>query len=99
MWLSKKKYNELLEKQNNLEQVCNSWKAKYEAVKEDKVTYIDGAIVISMKMLNELISPTIEMSKQFEDSQNELTKFRQLYADEVQKRLELIEMLGNAQAT
>ena len=99
MWVSKKKYNELLEKQNNLEQVCNGWKAKYEAVKEDKVTFIDGAVVISTEMLNELARPNIEMSKQLEDSKNELMKFRQLYADEVQKRLELIEMLGNAQAT
>ena len=50
-------------------------------------------------MLNKLATPNIEMSKQLENTQNELVKFRQLYADEVQKRLELIEMLGNAQAT
>ena len=99
MWIRKKKYNELLEKQNNLEQACNEWTAKYKAVKEDTVTINNSAVVISIEMLNKLATPNIEMSKQLENTQNELVKFRQLYADEVQKRLELIEMLGNAQAT
>lgn len=36
---------------------------------------------------------TAEIRKELEDCQNELNKYRQLYADEVQKRLELIEKI------
>ena len=96
MWISKNKYNELLEKQNNLKQACNEWMAKYEAVKENAVTINNSAVVISTETLNKLAIHNTEMSKKLENTQNELAKFRQLYADEVQKRLELIEMLGSA---
>jgi len=39
------------------------------------------------------------MDSKMEAMQTELKKYQQMYADEVQKRLDLIEQLENAQAT
>lgn len=93
MLVSKKEFNYIVEKQKNLEQDRDSWKAKYEAVTEDKVTFGNGAVYISTKILAEMGERTAEIRKELEDCQNELNKYRQLYADEVQKRLDLIKTI------
>lgn len=93
MWISKKEYVELLETKNKFEQDRDIWEAKYKAATEDRVTIGNEVVVIPTKILNELAGPFTDMQKELENCRNELDKYRQLYADEVQKRLELIEKI------
>lgn len=102
MWVPKKEYRDLIKaKAANHDLQCDAslWKAKYEALKQDKATIIgdkngESVLVISMSALEKANQDTREQLFKMDQIKQELEKYRQMYADEVQKRLDLISKIG-----
>ena len=94
MWVSKKEYEKLEHDCVRGKSDSQMWQAKYEAVVKDRVTYSDGAAILSMRMLNDLRSQGEIATQKLREVEAELAAWKQKYADEVQKRLTLIEQLG-----
>lgn len=95
MWISKKEHEELQCRCDN----CN-YRLTERIIKEPLTAiYTDDAIIMSADIYFKLCDEKINMDKEREAMQAELQKYQKMYADEVQKRLALIEQLGNAQAT
>lgn len=102
MWVPKKEYMDLLKaKAANHDLQCDLtfWKAKYEALEQDKATVVgdkngESVLVISMSALEKANQDTREQLFKMDQIKQELEKYRQLYADEVQKRLDLISKIG-----
>ncbi len=70
---------------------CLEWKAKYEAVTKDQSTCLYGAVVLPQELLKNLLSAGEQAKAEVELLRQELDTWKQKYADEVQKRLALIE--------
>lgn len=72
---------------------CAMWKKRYEALEKDKEAVVGDIVYISLRHFNELLSPVKELDEKVERLQSELNDYKQKYADEVQKRLALIEQM------
>lgn len=92
MWINKQRYKCLLEKLHVAEQESAILEAKYKVAIENKGTMINNDIVvISADMLQSFSAGEKAAKKELMVTQQELAKWKQKYADEVQKRLALIE--------
>lgn len=94
MWISKQEHEELNLKLRVAEQNASEWKAKYEAITKGEVTIMSNdAIIISTKTLREMLASGDDAKKSLEILRQEIEGWKQKYADEVQKRLTLIEQI------
>ena len=95
MWISKKEYEELNARCDN----CD-YQLTERVIKEPLTAiFTNNAIIMSVDLYLKLCDEKESIVKEREDMQSELQKYQKMYADEVQKRLALIEQLGDAQAT
>lgn len=90
MWISKKEYEELQGRCNN----CN-YQLTERVIKEPLTAiFTNDAIIMSVDLYLKLCNEKESMDKEREDMQAALQKYQKMYADEVQKRLALIEQIG-----
>lgn len=95
MWISKSEKERLETELRNVTHDRNMWKAKYEALTQDKVSYLGTeAVVMSVKMMNDILDPIRERDLTIDVLRHELESYKQKFADEVQKRLALISQMG-----
>lgn len=98
MWISKKDKADLEQTKIQLERITeerDDWRAKYKCVTENQVL-IDSrnsCVYISTKTLEEILDPFNKAKDRIESLEAEVTKLKKQYADEVQKRLALIEQM------
>lgn len=85
MWISKKEYN-------NLKAKADFWEAEYCAMSESKNTVLQ-VMGDCIKGRDIIIKDLRGKTQLLERTQKELQEYQQKYADEVQKRLELIKLL------
>ena len=78
--VSKKKYNELEAKYRELKR--NQQEKLYESFIDGKTYVIMGDVVLKLQ-------------KQIQSMQCEIAHYKQMYADEVQKRIEMAELIKN----
>ena len=89
MWISKQEYEELQGRCNN----CG-YQLTERVIKEPLTAiYTNGAIIMSTDLYFKFCDEKTSIDKEREDMQAELQKYQKMYADEVQKRLVLIEQM------
>lgn len=93
MWISKSDRDRMASDRIVAMQECSEWKAKYEAVTKNQATCIGGAVVLSQEALKSLLSVGQQAKAEVDLLRKELEVWKQKYADEVQKRLALIEQM------
>jgi len=90
MWISKRDYEEL---QNKCD-TC-SYKATERVIIEPLcVIYTNDAVIMSRAVYLEFCEEKMNMDNERKVMQEQIKKYQMMYADEVQKRLTLIEQLG-----
>ena len=98
MWINKDKYNSMCselkdvkQERDNVARECNEWRAKYEVVTESKPMYMgEATIMLSIDYYYKLSEASEELEKFKKEFSKEITVWKQKYADEVQKRIDLI---------
>ena len=99
MWISKHEYQNVMSALDAVKNERDERKAKYQAVTEDKIMYRNAeAVTVSVKILNGWLEEGSHAIEECKVLRTELVDLKQKYADEIQKRLVLIEQLGNTQA-
>lgn len=93
MWISKKKYEQMQLELQVSESDRAMAEAKYKAITENQITVTDGIIILSSEAFNLLCSTNSDSEREVNDLKLELSVLKQKYADEVQKRFELIEQI------
>lgn len=94
MWISKQEYQNVISALDATKNERDEWKAKYQAVIGDKIMYRNAeAVTVSIKTLNGWLEEGSQAIQECKVLQAELSGFKQKYADEVQKRLALIEQM------
>ena len=87
MWIWKDQYNQLIRS-------GEFWSNEYHTLQERKRISdrrYDDALANKQKTINDLM----EQLELLKSTQEELQEYKQKYADEVQKRLELVKLLEN----
>lgn len=101
MWISRKRYNELRDAKADNEVLhtdLDLWRAKYQALEEGTASMLhlaDGTSVLVIR-IDELEKANEEGRRAIESVnflKTELDKYKQMYADEVQKRLDLLKYI------
>lgn len=101
MWISRERYNELRSaKADNevLHSDLDLWQAKYRALEEGTASMLhlaDGTPVLVIR-IDELEKANEEGRRAIESVdflKTELDRYKQMYADEVQKRLDLLKYI------
>jgi outer membrane protein TolC len=87
MWISKKEYE-------RLKTGAEFWEKEYDTINERKLTAIK-ALGDCLKDAQTTIDNLKSQVESLKSAQEELQKYKQKYADEVQKRLELVKLLEN----
>lgn len=93
MFISRKEYDRITTDLEFSQSDCAMWKKRYEALEKDREAVVGDIVYVSLRHFNELLSPVIELEEKVERLQSELNDYKQKYADEVQKRLALIEQM------
>ena len=101
MWISRKRYNELRRKAADNEILIsdlNLWKAKYTALEEGKASVLhDNQGEVIYVLTGSQLEHATEEGRRAMDKldivEPELAKYKQMYVDEVQKRLELLQYI------
>lgn len=93
MWVKRKDYENIQIELSREQEKRAEWEAKYRALTENQVSHTGKALVISSSMLEELLKSGDEAKRKLETLSHELEVWKQKYADEVQKRLALIDQM------
>lgn len=94
MWISKQEYQNVISALDAVKNERDEWKAKYKAVTEDKIIYRNAeAVTVSIKVLNGWLEEGGQAIEECKALRAELVDLKKKYADEVQKRLALIEQM------
>lgn len=94
MWIGKKERDQIVADRDSAVRECHEWKAKYKAITEDAVMFCDNdTIILSTKVFNQILEPAEQAKAALDTLRAELESWKQKYADEVQKRLALIEQM------
>lgn len=95
MWISRKEKEDLDRRLEEVTKERDAWEAKYKCVTENQavVDGKSGCICISLSMYNSLVKPLPELNSRCKSLEKEILKWKKYYADEVQKRLTLIEQM------
>lgn len=93
MWISKKKYEQMQLELRVAQSDKAMAEAKYKAITENQITATGGIIILSSEAFNLLCSTNSDSEREVNDLKLELSVLKQKYADEVQKRFELIEQI------
>lgn len=95
MWISKKDKKNLELQLEKATEERDAWEAKYKCVLENQATFDskNACVYISTRMLDELLNPLLEIKNKCESLEREVNEWKKRYADEVQKRLALIEQM------
>ena len=93
MWISKKKYEQMQLELRVAQSDKAMAEAKYKAITENQITATNGIIILSSKVFNLLCGTNSDSEREVNDLKLELSVLKQKYADEVQKRFELIEQI------
>ena len=91
MWISKKEYN-------GLKTTAEFWEKEYYKMSERKNDTLK-AIGDCLKATDMTIKDLKDEVESLKHTQKELQEYKQKYADEVQKRLELVKLLENTPLT
>ena len=91
MWIKKSEYDRLKLMLDQADRAASEWKAKCRAATEGATTILDNYIVMPLSIWAEMERPIRELRDQLAKLEEENTSLKQKYADEVQKRLALIE--------
>lgn len=91
MWISKKKYEQMQLELRVAQSDKAMAEAKYKAITENQITATNGIIICSSEVFKLLCSTNSDSEREVNDLKLELSVLKQKYADEVQKRFELIE--------
>lgn len=96
MWISKKKWKELFDEQFKLRNNIDLYEAIEDALKkmeENNSSYIcylgKTGMLVSWSCYQELLSRADNAEHDYYKTKQELDHYKQLYLDELQKRLEL----------
>jgi len=87
MWIFKDQYNQL-------QRQATFWRDEYHALSERKqkaITTLEDCLMDSQRTIDDLM----DRIKLLESENKDLKEYKQKYADEVQKRLELVKLLEN----
>ena len=84
MFVRRKKYKELQEKYERMTDLYKTTLSQKEIKLKERLSTIE-----------ELATRNIYLSEELESVRHKLDKYKQLYADELQKRLELAELVQN----
>lgn len=101
MWISRKEYNKLKEAKADNEVLhadLDLWQAKYTALEEGKCSILHNAsgdiiYVITGRDLERMKEEGRRAIEALEVVEPELQKYKKMYADEVQKRLDLLKYI------
>ena len=93
MWISETEYNELLDRICAAKKNEEEWKAKYNAVANDETTVFHDCVVLSYSEYWQLHGDAYKAGRRVKELQEEITKLKQIYADEVQRRYELASLM------
>ena len=89
MWISKKEYEKLKADE------CRkcTYKSEWKCMKEGTMTFFHDAVTIDTNYLYRLNEENKELRTLCEEKDAQIKEYQQKYADEVQKRLALIQQM------
>lgn len=99
MWVSKEKYNQILQEKNEIKAHSDYIEAQFKALTEQRVTWHEDVVIMHRDIWHALVFPSQELAEEVEAAHTEINSWKQKYADEVQKRLALIEQFGDVITT
>ena len=93
MWISRLEYDSLFDRLAEAEKSARDWKAKYEAVANNETSVFSDCIIMSHSEYWKLYEKARGNNRQMTELQEEITKLKQMYVDEVQRRYELASLM------
>lgn len=93
MWIKKEEYEAMKNELISLRKERDTWKDKYTMIAEDKMIFDDDIITMTVSHLENMFIETGRAEEELNKLRPELETWKQKYADEVQKRLALIEQM------
>lgn len=93
MWISKAVHKEMISELDRVSHERDEWMAKYRAVTENRATRTLNAVIMSSQCLIEIIQEKESTKAELKSLKSELNIWKQKYADEVQKRVDLISQM------
>ena len=93
MWISENKHKELLNKKCKDQCSQCNYKAEWRCMKDGTITFFCDAVTISYDLFKQLRDNAERLQKLCEEKDALIKEYQQKYADEVQKRLTLIQQL------
>lgn len=93
MWISKKKQQKMESEFHSIELERDEWKAKYLAAVDGKTVCVNKAMVVSQEFLTSWIAARNVAEMKLKQTIQELDEYKQKYADEVQKRIDLVKQM------